>query len=202
MSDRGNGAARWLEGARAGSQEALGQMLADCQAYLLLIAGRELDPDLRAKGGASDLVQETLLDAYRSFECFQGDTETRLLAWLRQLLLNNLSDFRRRYRGTVKRQTACELAQAASGSSADPLLKVSVDEPSPSELTIAREQLETLERALDRLPSDYRQVILCRYQEELPFEDIGRRMDRTANAVEKLWLRAIERLRKELEKPA
>jgi hypothetical protein len=38
MSDRGNDAARWLAAARAGSKEALGQMLADGQAYLLLIA--------------------------------------------------------------------------------------------------------------------------------------------------------------------
>ena len=59
-----------------------------------------------------------------------------------------------------------------------------------------------MERALERLPADYRQVIFYRYQDELPFEEIGRRMNRTANAVEKLWLRAIERLRHELEKPA
>jgi hypothetical protein len=51
MFDRGINAARWLAAARAGSKEALGQMLADCRAYLLLIAGQELEPDLRAKAG-------------------------------------------------------------------------------------------------------------------------------------------------------
>jgi RNA polymerase sigma-70 factor (ECF subfamily) len=202
MFDRGNDAARWLPDARAGSKEALGRMLADCQAYLLLIAGRELDPDLRAKGGASDLVQDTLFEAYRDFGGFQGDTEKRLLAWLRQLLLNNLADFRRRYRETDKRYGAREFAPPSTGSSADPGLQVSNGDSSPSALAIKREQIEALECAIDRLPADYQQVVLCRYQEELSFEEIGRRMNRSANAVEKLWLRAIERLRQVLEKPA
>jgi len=202
MCDRGNDATHWFAAARAGSKEALGRMLVDCQAYLLLIAGRELDPDLRAKGGASDLVQETLLEAYRDFESFQGDTEKKLLAWLRKLLLHNLADFRRRYREEGKRDVALESPLTSTGSSADPLLPVGASDSSPSALAIKREQIEALYGALDRLPDDYQQVILCRYQEELPFESIGRLMNRTANAVEKLWLRAIERLRRELEEPA
>lgn len=96
----------------------------------------------------------------------------------------------------------CESALAPMGSSVDLPLAVCAEEPSPSELTIAREQAEALERALDRLPTDYCQVIRWRYQDELPFEEIGRLMNRTGNAVEKLWPRAIERLRQDLEKPA
>ena len=68
---------RWLPAARAGSSEALGQMLDAYRAYLLQIAGRELDTQLRAKAGASDLVQETLLEAFRDFAGFHGDTEHR-----------------------------------------------------------------------------------------------------------------------------
>ena len=52
-------------------------MLDACRAYLLLIAGREPDTQLRAKAGASDLVQETLLEAFRDFAGFHGDTEHR-----------------------------------------------------------------------------------------------------------------------------
>src|SRR5437899_2062269 len=94
------GTARWLPAARTGSTEALGQLLEACRGYLLLIAQRELAPDLQAKGGASDLVQETFLKAQRHFAGFQGDSEGELKAWLRQLLLNNLADFTRLYRAT------------------------------------------------------------------------------------------------------
>src|SRR5262249_35643200 len=96
-------AGQLLAAARAGSREALGQALETCRNYLLLIAGRQLDSDLHAKGGASDLVQETFLEAQRDFGRFQGSSEGELQAWLRQILLNNVANFTRRYRGTGKR---------------------------------------------------------------------------------------------------
>src|SRR5262245_22320921 len=59
MADPGNDLAQQLAAARTGSPEALGAALEACRLYLLGIADRELDGELRAKGGASDLVQET-----------------------------------------------------------------------------------------------------------------------------------------------
>src|SRR5579871_1471767 len=98
MVERGQKAVRWLAAARAGSNDALGQALEACRDYLLLIAQQEMDLQLRAKGGASDIVQETFLEAQRAFENFQGTSEEELRAWLRRILLNNLGDFTRRYR--------------------------------------------------------------------------------------------------------
>ena len=85
-------AARWLPAAQAGSKEALGQLLDSCRGYLLLIANQELGPDLQAKGGASDLVQETLLDACRDFAHFQGNTEQELFGWLRRSIIKPTSE--------------------------------------------------------------------------------------------------------------
>jgi RNA polymerase sigma-70 factor (ECF subfamily) len=197
VAERTVDAARWITPARAGSREALGQMLTECQAYLLLIARQELDPALQAKGGASDLVQQTLLEACEDFAHFHGTTERELLAWLRRLLLNNLADLRRHY-GQAKRQAACELTIRAEGSSAIGLDQFSSEESSPSAVAMAHEEAEAVERALERLPSHYRQVLLLRYRDQLPFEEIGRLIERSANAAEKLWLRAVERLREEL----
>src|SRR5437773_7487633 len=96
--------AQYLPAARSGSREALGRVLEAYRAYLLLIANRQLDPELRAKGGASDLVQETFLEAQRDFAHFHGDSPGEVQAWLKQLLLHNLANFARRYRETGKRQ--------------------------------------------------------------------------------------------------
>jgi RNA polymerase sigma-70 factor (ECF subfamily) len=202
MTEPAPDAARWLPAAQAGSKEALGQILDACRGYLLRIAGQELDPGLRAKGGASDLVQETLLDACRDFAQFHGDSEQQLLAWLRRLLLNNLSNFARRYRDTAKRQATAEVPLDPGGSSANWADTLAGGDSTPSAHAVAGEQAEALQHALERLPDDYRQVLLLRYQGELPFEEIGRQMGRSANAVEKLWLRAVERLRHELENPS
>ena len=68
-----------IQAAKAGSPEPLGQLLQTCRNYLLLVAAHELPPELRAKGGASDLVQETFLIAQKQFPRFDGCTEARTL---------------------------------------------------------------------------------------------------------------------------
>jgi RNA polymerase sigma-70 factor (ECF subfamily) len=189
---------RLLPDARAGSAAALGAALEACRGYLLGIAEGELDAGLRPKGGASDLVQETFLEAQRDFARFHGTTEAELLAWLRRLLLNNLANFVRSYRGTGKRQLDREVALApadSGGSTPGP----AAETPSPSGQVMADEQTRQLQDALARLPEDYRAVLTLRYIEELPFEEIAARLGRTSNAVRKLWARAVERLQEELE---
>ena len=195
-------AAQRLAAARAGSREALGQALDACRGYLLLLAERELDPDLRAKGGASDLVQETFLEAQNDFAQFKGNSEDELRAWLRQILLHNLANFTRRYRATAKRRLGREVALEVSGSSADREGGLTLDALSPSGLAMEEEQAQALRWALERLPDDYRQVILLHYQEQRPFEDIAPLMNRSYEAVRSLWARAIRRLRHEMEPPS
>ncbi len=78
MTQPAKDADRQLADARAGSREALGGLLEGCRRYLLAIAERQLDPELKSKGGASDLVQETFLEAQRDFARFQGTSPEEL----------------------------------------------------------------------------------------------------------------------------
>jgi RNA polymerase sigma-70 factor (ECF subfamily) len=199
MADRPADVAAWLEDAQGGSREALGEALEACRAYLLLVANRELDSALQAKGGASDLVQETFLDAQRDFARFTGRSASELRAWLRQILLNNLANFARQYRGTDKRQLNREVALAGGAVSGAEPLKPFATTPSPSTQLMGRERVEQLFAALRRLPDDYRRVIEMRYQHGESFAEIARAMDRSENAVRKLWFRAVERLEQELD---
>jgi RNA polymerase sigma-70 factor (ECF subfamily) len=186
---------RLLADARAGSGEALGRAFETCRRYLLLVAGRRLDPELQAKGGASDLVQETFLEAQRDFDRFDGTSEPELRAWLRRILINNAGAFTRRYRATGKRAIALERKLGTDASSFDPGLGLAGSVLSPSGHAIEQEQAQALQRALLRLPDDYREVVTLRFQEGLSFEEIGRRMGRSAEAARKLWSRAMEQLR-------
>jgi RNA polymerase sigma-70 factor (ECF subfamily) len=191
---------QWISAAREGSQEAIGRMLEACRQYLLLVANQQLDADLRGKIGPSDIVQETFLEAQRDFDRFHGSTEEELLAWLRRILLNNLANVARHYRDTEKRRVTREV----------PLADVSLTElhenvidpsASPRSLAQSREEGEELDRALAQLPEHYRQVIVLRHQEQLAFEEIGRRLGRSPEAVRKLWGRAVEQLQQVLEHP-
>lgn len=191
---------RWLPEAQAGSREALGQVLEACRGYLLLIARQELDPILQAKGGASDLVQQTFLEAQKDLGLFHGSTPEALLAWMRRLLLNNLANFRRDFHRD-KRRVSREVALQVSDSSVQGEGGFRADTPSPSVAVMHHEQAQALELALEQLPDDYRRVIHLRYREEHSFEAIALSMQRSPNAVRKLWARAIERLQEILETP-
>jgi len=199
MSDDAGELAQLLPAARAGSAGALGQLLEACRGYLLLIAQQELNADLRAKVGASDLVQETFLEAQRGFGQFQGDARNELLAWLRRILLNNVANCARHYRATDKRGLDRERPLPSDWElGLDGLARHA---PTPSSQAMAEEQTRVVEQALERLPEDYRRVVLLRYREERSFEEIAQRIGRSANAVRQLWLRAIVRLQQELEGP-
>jgi RNA polymerase sigma-70 factor (ECF subfamily) len=184
----------WLPAARAGSREALGTALDKCRRYLLGVAEKELDQDLRAKGGASDIVQETFIDAQKLFVRFEGKSEEELLAWLRQLLLHNVAGFTRRFRAG-KRNAGREALLNPDGT------LLPADCGTPSAALRGAEESAALERALAKLSADYQQVLRCRYQDDLTFEEIGQRMDRTANAARKLWVRAIQELQQQMNAP-
>src|SRR5262249_12733855 len=100
----------WLSAARDGSRDAMGRVFQACRRYLLHVARHEMNPDLQAKGGASDLVQETFLEAQGTFDRFEGNSEGELRAWLCRLRHHRGAKFRRRYRTTQKRRLARETA--------------------------------------------------------------------------------------------
>ena len=187
--DRSADIGQWIEAARGGCRESLGRLLEVCRPYLLLVANQELAPELRGKVSPSDLVQETFLKAQGNMGRFHGHTEDELLAWLRRILLNHLANERRRFGYEVALDSGGQVDARAAGGAA----------PSPSGQAIAREELSGLERALEKLPEHYRQVVQWRNWERLSFEEIGRRSGRSAEAARKLWARAVEQLAQELE---
>ena len=73
---------------------------------------------------------------------------------------------------------------------------------SPSQGAARREQAVLLAEALGKLPDDYREVIILRHLESLTFPQVAQRMGRSLDSVEKLWLRALARLRQLLGGPS
>ena len=162
--------------------------LETCRQFLLATAALELPGYLRPKGGASDLVQNTLAAAYKYRERFHGHTLTELRAWLRGILANELGTFRRRYRA------ACRLhSREVSADVADrPALALS----HPIDHLIRVEGTEALTAAVARLPADAREVLSLRLDHRLGFLEIGARIGRTEEAARKVFTRALERLRR------
>ncbi len=186
--------------ARAGRPEALGRLLEPYRGYLTLLARVQIGRRLQGKVDPADLVQETFLEAHRDFAQFRGQTEEELVGWLRQVLARNLANVVRHYFGTRRRDPRLERELADELDRSSHALGHSLAAPgsSPSQQAMRREQAVLLADALDRLPADYREVLVLRHLEGLTFPAIARQMGRSLDSVKKLWPRALTRLRRSL----
>jgi len=193
---------RLFETLRQGTAAAAGELLWPYRQWLTLLARLQLDSQLRGKSDASDIVQQTLLEACRGLGRFRGETEAELLAWLRQILAHVIAHEVRRYHGTHRRDAAREvsLEQSLAESSGRLGSLLAASATSPSQQAARHEQEVLLAAALARLPDDYREVIILRNLEGLAHEEVARRMDRSPGAVRMLWVRALARLREELDR--
>src|SRR5262245_64412820 len=95
-------------------------LFTQCRNYLTVLARAQVEKRLQAKVDASDLVQQTLLEAYRDFRNFRGGTEAEWLAWLRRILAHNAANFIRHWQTTGKRQARREVPMGPDSSSAGP----------------------------------------------------------------------------------
>ncbi len=181
-----------IASAASEKSQALGQRLESFRDYLLMIAGREMNAELRAKCGASDMVQQAFCEAVRDREALRGRTPQQLRGWLRGILINTVRDVARSY-GQAKRKIALE----APIEYRDPHGLVD-PELTPAARAAAREEAEAVDAALARLTDDHRRVIELRNRECRPFGEIGDILGRSADAARTLWFRAVERLRQEL----
>ncbi len=183
-----------LSQSREGSEEALGELLGQYRNLLLWTANQALHSNLRTKIAASDVVQETLLEAVRDFHQFCGDSEEEWQAWLRQVLSNNVANWERHFLHTSKRSLELERSIDAESSVRREAELGFQRDPQPEDCAIQNEQTQSLSIALMSLPEDYRQVLVYRYQDQLAFGEIALRMNRSDNAVRKLWARAVQSL--------
>lgn len=193
-----------LREARGGDPAPLGQLLEQYRRYLALLAGVQIGKRLQGKVDASDVVQETFLEAHRNFPNFRGVSEAEFVRWLRRILAANLTDLVRRYLGAKARDVRleCEIGGALDQSSA--LLNSGLIAPlaSPSQQAASREQAVILADALGQLPDDYRETLVLRHLEGLTFPEVAGRMGRSQDSVEKLWMRGLVRLRQILGAPS
>lgn len=186
-----------LVAARAGDREALGDALELYRNYLMLLARTQIGRRLQGKADAADLVQETFLEAHQHIAAFRGTSEAELTAWLRSILASVISNHVRRYLRTQQRDARLEQPLAVELDHTSHVLErgLVAAMSTPSRQAAKREALVVLANALERLPEDYRQVIMLRHLEGLPFADVAQQMGRSVASVQNLWVRALKRMK-------
>jgi RNA polymerase sigma-70 factor (ECF subfamily) len=185
-----------LRTAQQGKREALGQLLQNYRPYMLHIANAELPDWLQAKVGGSDVVQEAMVEALGGFQKFEGQSVVELQGWLRAILVRQVGKAARHFQGTDKRQVDREVSLPEAGSRASGLADGQL---SPSGQFGKDEEVEAVQQALARLPEHYRQILIWREWEDVPFAEIARRLDKSVDAARMVWWRAVERFNQEME---
>lgn len=183
-----------LERVRGGDREALNALYCRYAPRVLAAVRLRLGAELRKKVESWDVLQEVMLESLKQVEQFDPRNEGALLNWLGQIALNRIRDAH-----------AFHHAQRRDMQREQPLRKMGLEEethrvfppadgPSPSELLILGENIEQLERALDRLSPEERELIIARKIEEQSFVDLGQHFGLSTDAVRMRFNRALAKL--------
>lgn len=180
-----------LRQARTGSEEALDLLYRRYADRLLATIRLRMGPELRGQLESRDLLQSCLMKSFESIDQFEQAHEGSLMAWLSRIAENEIRDqikFQRRQRRDARRNLPIDEA-------AKPL-----EQKVRSSLSrvILGERTREVERALETLSPEYREVILLRKLEEHGWEEIGRRMGKSPDACRMLLARAMTALTLEL----
>jgi RNA polymerase sigma-70 factor, ECF subfamily len=175
--------------------EAHGRLFERFRDYLGLLARLQLGPRLQGKFDPSDVVQQTLLEAYAKRDQFRGG-ETERAAWLRQILAHNLADALRAF-DQAKRDAGRErsLEAAIDESSSRLGVWLAAEQSSPSQRVQRHEEAVRLAEALAKVPEDNREALVLHYCEGLPLTEVAGRMGRSPASVAGLLKRGLKRLR-------
>jgi RNA polymerase sigma-70 factor (ECF subfamily) len=171
--------------------------------YLRVLARLQLDEGLQGKLDPSDLVQQTLLKAHQKRDQSRGVSEGEFMAWLRQILADQMAKAVRHY-ATEARAVGLErsLHQGVEDSSIRLESWLAADQGSPSGDADRNEQVLHLAQALGRLSEDQRRAVELHYLKGCPVADVARQLERSERAVAGLLYRGLQKLRMFLKEDA
>jgi RNA polymerase sigma-70 factor (ECF subfamily) len=168
--------------------------------YLRLLARAGLDPRLHSKLDPSDIVQETLLKAHESLDQLRGETDAEVAGWLKQILLNTLSNALRTFhvgKRDVNHERSLEEAMERSSVRLESFLAGSGS--SPASKLQREETLLRISKALAKLPAPQREAFVLQRWEGWSLAEISSHMGRSTASVAGLLRRGVKQLREDLK---
>ena len=203
MHEDGPDAALLLDRAAGGDLHAWGLLLARHQERLRCVASFRLDPRLRGRIDAADVVQETFLAATARRPEFFRQSAQPLFLWLRWMVGNTLLELHRHHLGVRMRDAGREQPSGRRPDGDDSTRAALVAQltcGAAGPVTAAgREELKArLNEALGRMDATDREVLALRHYEQLTNAEAAQVLGIQERAAAKRYLRALERLREGL----
>ncbi len=190
-----------LELAKHGDRSALGSLLENYRPYLLVLAQRYLDPRLQGRLDPADVVQVTFLEAQRDLDAFRGEDISSMLAWLRNILRNNINSMHQHHLTTKKRSARMEIGFHHAASDSQPGIGelIPAETTSPSQRAIKDEAVVELAESMLRLPPMQQEALRLRYMEGWSLKQIADKMQKSEMAVAGLLKRGLQGLREDMQ---
>lgn len=184
---------------RAGDEHALAELFSHYRAQLDRMVSLRLDHRLGGRVSASDVLQESYLDAAKRVDHFLSRPEMPFFLWLRLITNQCLVDVHRRHLQAQRRDAGLEQSlyqgQLATASSISMAACLAEDMPSPSQVAVDQERSTALQRALDSLDPIDREVLALRHFEELSNNEVAEILGLQKHAASKRYVRALARLK-------
>ncbi len=186
-----------LERANNGEEAAFQALFRRHQARLLQAIALRMDRRVAARVDASDVLQETYLEAFKRLPRYLQLRPMPFYLWLCWIAREKVLALHRRHLGADKRAVTHETPLLPADSSATFVSAVIAGhEPSPSQALAKTELAERLRLALGKLDEDERDLILWRHFEQLNTREMAQLLEISEAAAAKRYIRAVERLRK------
>lgn len=179
---------RTLHEIRAGNQSALNSMLESWRSVIRVNAHGMLGGRLPPRADSSDLVQETLIQAFEDFGNFRGKTKGEWMSWLRSILVAK-ANYLRKFHAAEKRAPSMEVRAAP---------QVADTGPDPAMAALLQERISQVTAAMNTLPTPMYEVLFRRFFLRQPFADVAQALDRSPGATRVLLVRAVRRLHEQI----
>jgi len=189
-----------LNRAQDGDQTALEALFKLHSAMLLRAIALRMDRRLAARVDASDVLQETYLEAFKRLPGYLEQQRMPFYLWLYWIAREKVLALHRRHLGAEKRAVTHEAPPLPADRSATSVSTVIAGhDSSPSQALAKAELAERLRQALGQLDNDARGLILWRHFEQLSARETAQLLEISEAAASKRYIRAVERLRTILE---
>ena len=197
-NDHDKSAEEWLPDFVAGDEEAYGRLIHQELPRLRRPVENRLGPDFRRRIDPSDVLQQAALDVYKLRDKFEDRGLPAFRAWLKQVTMNNLNRLIEKELAQKRdpRKEKRRAKDSGKSRSLDPLGHLAASISSPSAGVQREEALQLLERCLDMLGDDDRELLAWIDQEGISYEEAARRLSINIEATRRRHSRAIARLRK------
>ncbi len=192
-----------LTGARAGDDQAVDRLLDRHRDSLRKMIGMRLDHKLSRRIDVSDIVQEVLIEANRRLNDYLKNPVMPFHLWIRQIAKDRIIDAHRRHRvsgkRSVDREQPMQAAATLDQSTIDLAAQLQDHELTPAAAATQRELAVHIQAAIELLDDRDREIILMRHYEQLSNQEIASALELTEPAASMRYLRALKRLRSQLD---